>query len=304
MKDRIASTYRVASALASRLVGTGPAFGQLGQSNRPRETSDEVLKRRQRRQPWLGAFFVGLVVAGWFYPLLASVGVLAMLAGAIGLGLVRGRYWCNWFCPRGSFFDSVLRRVSRGRKAPAFFHHPLFRLGWMLWFTFVVVTGVASAWGDPAGMSAPFARLMVVSTGIAIVLGVTFHERAWCMFCPMGTMGNMANRLAKLLGRDIERQVIIDPEACVDCRRCHSACRQQIKPNEHKRDQLVDHGDVFALTAGRNGARREPSGDVIDHGDCLKCGYCVDECPTDALRFGELGTDEDGQAHDASGNAS
>lgn len=209
-----------------------------------------------------------------------------MLAGAIGIGLVNGRYWCNWLCPRGSFFDAFLRRISRGKAAPAFFQHPFFRLGWVVWFTVVVVRGVISADGL-AGMSAPFARLMVMSTGIAVAIGVVFHERAWCMFCPMGTMGNVANRLAKLLGRDVEPQVTIDANACVDCLRCQSVCRQQIEPNEHKFEDLVDHGDFFDLFARPGGTRREPARNAVDHGDCLKCGYCVDECPTGALSFEE-----------------
>lgn len=295
MRAQLASAYRTLTSAARRVIGGEPPFDRRDRRNRPFEVSNDELRRRRRRQPWLSALFVALLVVGWWYPVVAMVGVLAMLAGAIGVGLFVGRYWCNWLCPRGSFFDTVLRRLSRGRDAPAFFHHPLFRLAWIAWFTFAVVTGVLAAWGDLNGMSAPFVRLMLLSTGIAIVLGIAFQERAWCMFCPMGTMGNVANRLAKLLGRDLEPQVTIDADACIDCRRCYAACRQQIEPYEHKHDEVVDHGDVFDATAGLGGGAREPARDAVDHDDCLRCGYCVDDCPTGALAFEGAAAFEEGR---------
>lgn len=282
---RLQSSARTLASAVSRVLGGDPPFDRRDRRNRPFEASLDAVARRQRRQPWLAVFFVALMVVGVWYPPVAMIGVLAMLAGAIGFGLFLGRYWCNWLCPRGSFFDAILRRISLGRDAPAFFHHPLFRFAWMAWFTFAVVTGVLAAWGDLNGMSQPFVRLMLMSTGIAIAIGVVFHERAWCLFCPMGTMGNVSNAVAKRLGRDVEPQVTVDADACIDCLRCHSACRQQIKPNEHKHEEVVDHGNVFSLTAGLSGTAREPRDDAVDHGDCLRCGYCVDDCPTGALTF-------------------
>jgi NAD-dependent dihydropyrimidine dehydrogenase PreA subunit len=42
---------------------------------------------------------------------------------------------------------------------------------------------------------------------------------------------------------------------------------------------------VFSL-GGPEGATREADG-VVDHGDCLQCSACVEECPTGALSFDE-----------------
>lgn len=285
MNTRLKAAYRTLLDAMTRLVGGEPMFDRRERLNRPYEISYDVLRQRRRRQPWLSALFIAILVVGLWYPVVAMVGVLAMLVGAIFIGFFMGRYWCNWLCPRGSFFDSILRRISRGKNAPAFFHHPLFRLGWIAWFGFAVVSGMLAAWGDLNGMSAPFVRLMLISTAIAILLGIVFHERAWCMFCPMGTMGNVANRIAKRFGRGVEPQVTIDADACIDCLRCQSACRQQIKPNEHKHDEIVDHGDVFDITAGLSGDTRAPARNAVDHDDCLRCGYCVDDCPTGALEF-------------------
>lgn len=285
MISKVVAAYRTATAAVQRVVGGKPAYARRERRHVPVEVSNDAVESRRGRQPWLGVFFLALMIVGWWYPLVAFVGVVAMLAGAIGIGVFTGRYWCNWLCPRGSFFDSMLRLVSRGRTAPDWFHHPLFRLGWIVWFTIMVVRGVLPVWGDLAAMSQPFARLMVVSTAIAVVLGVVYHERAWCLFCPMGTMGNAANRLAKLLGRGVEPQVTVDGDACVNCLRCHSVCRQGIEPNEYKEPTVTDHGDVLDPIATRNGAERETADDAVDHGDCLKCGYCVEECPTGALSF-------------------
>jgi NAD-dependent dihydropyrimidine dehydrogenase PreA subunit len=72
------------------------------------------------------------------------------------------------------------------------------------------------------------------------------------MFCPMGTIANW-------LGRG--KQPLKIEKTCTHCGTCEKVCRMQIYP----------------------GSYREAG--VVNHGDCLKCSYCVDECPKKALAF-------------------
>ena len=65
----------------------------------------------------MGTGFLGLLAAGWVFPLIGYFIPLCMLLG-IGVALFRGRTWCNWLCPRGSFADALLKKVSPGRKIP------------------------------------------------------------------------------------------------------------------------------------------------------------------------------------------
>lgn len=280
----VGSWYRDGADVVADVIGLGRGTTYRERPHVRRDVTTDVIDRHRDRQPWIGAVLLMVIAGGILYPPVALGGLLACGLGAFALGLVDGRYWCDWFCPRGSFLDTAVRRFSRGKPAPDVLRHPLFRLAVLLWFmAFVLGIGVVAGWGDPVAMSIPALRLLVVSTVVAVVLGTVFHERTWCLFCPMGTVANAVDRIATALGRDEWTQVTIDAEACIDCHRCQSVCRQQISPNEHTDTELTDHGDVFNLTAGPTGDTRTSPSDVVDHGDCLKCGYCVDECPTGAL---------------------
>ncbi len=65
-----------------------------------------------------------------------------------------------------------------------------------------------------------------------------------------------------------------DPDACVRCGACSSACRD------------VQVNDVIAL-AGRGGDTRVTFDDDVplSKSTCVSCGECVDVCPVDALAF-------------------
>lgn len=88
---------------------------------RRREVDDETLQRRRRIQRYLGAGFVPLLALAVLEPLLAAAGVIGCASAAVGVAAVRGRYYCNWLCPRGGMLDSHARLLSRGKRTPAWF---------------------------------------------------------------------------------------------------------------------------------------------------------------------------------------
>ncbi len=113
------------------------------------------------------------------------------------------------------------------------------------------------AWGDFAAMGMVFIRLIFITTVVGIVLGIIYHQRTWCSFCPMGT-------LAAVVSEKRPSMTLMVDDSCVRCKKCEKVCPMQLKPYKKKGD---------------------PEGFL--HKDCIKCGRCVDVCPKQALHFEE-----------------
>lgn len=207
--------------------------------------------QNRKVQFWLGIVFLALLVGGWLYPPLGYFMVFCMVM-AMGYGFIKGRYWCDWMCPRGSFLDNFLSYFSRGEEVPRFFRHPAFRIGWLVVLMTMLAFRLPPVWGDWYNMGKPFVMILTMTTAVGLVLGIVYHQRIWCMFCPMGTMANV-------LGRG--KLPLLVNDKCTVCGLCATVCRMQINP----------------------GSYRETG--VVAHGDCLKCSRCVERCPKSALRF-------------------
>lgn len=198
-----------------------------------------------------GLIFIALLIGGWFYYPLGYFLLFCMLM-AMGIGFAKGRNWCDWMCPRGSFWDKYLSRLSRNVKVPHFFRSVPFRLFWLAVLMTMLALNLKPVWGDFNRMGAPFVMILTVTTIVGLTLGMIYNQRIWCMFCPMGTMANWLGRGKHLLRVD---------RTCSNCGTCEKVCRMQIYPGSYR-----DAG-------------------VVSHGDCLKCSYCVETCPKKALAF-------------------
>ncbi len=60
---------------------------------------------------------------------------------------------------------------------------------------------------------------------------------------------------------DVQRQIEVDPEACIHCGGCYSLCPV----------------DAIGFQCDRRV--------VFDVEKCVACGLCVDSCPTQAIRL-------------------
>lgn len=212
-----------------------------------------AIRNTQNRvaQFWATLSFITLLIAGMLYPPVGYFMLFCMIA-AMAFGVVKGRSWCDWMCPRGSFFDILLAPFSRQREIPGFFSHWVFRLAWMTMLMSVLAVRLPPLWGDWYDMGRPFVTLLLVTTSVGIILGMIYHQRIWCMFCPMGSMAN-------LLGR--RKHQLLVASGCNGCGQCEKVCRMQINPGSYR------------------------DGGIVTDGDCLKCAYCIDECPQQVLRF-------------------
>lgn len=195
--------------------------------------------------PYLWVVMVVVVVLGPFYPLLGYV-VPVVFAAAFISSVGRGRWMCGNLCPRGSFNDYVLAKVSRHKSIMAWLRSlwiriPVFAammafMGWRLTATQGLV--------EKIGMV--FVSMCIATTAVAVLAGIAIHPRTWCTFCPMGTA-------QRFIGGG-KQQVIVSPALCTDCSLCEKACP-------------MGYTDIGAC----------------ENKDCLLCDRCIATCPKNAL---------------------
>ncbi len=142
------------------------------------------MKKSQIVMVWLLPL---IVIGGLFYPVLGYL-VIAMMAVLLIMSFFKGRYWCWNFCPRGAFLDIVLSKISMNRPLPKSFVKQKFR--WPVFFIFMgfLVVRIIRTGGNLIAIGAVFVGMCVLTTVIAIVLGVITKHRGWCVICPMGTL--------------------------------------------------------------------------------------------------------------------
>jgi polyferredoxin len=212
-----------------------------------------ALKIRSIKQLTMGLSFIGLLITGWIYPLIGYFIPVCMVLG-IGTAALQGRSWCNWLCPRGSFEDSLLQRISLQRRIPDIFRKNPMRIGVMAILMTVLTVQIIRLWPDPWAIGGFFVIMLSVTTGLGLILGIIFQQRNWCYICPIGTMSNWVGKNRKPL--------VLEEAKCLECNLCARKCPMQLSPVSLK----------------------EPAG-MANRGDCLKCSICVDNCPTAALSW-------------------
>lgn len=142
------------------------------------------------------SILVMFLIIGWFYPIVGLAALICM-AAPIVVAVIRGnRCWCAKYCPRGVFNDKILSLISLKVKPPAFLKSTWFKVIFLAVLMANMVLGlINSATIAEAGMV--FVRLVSVTTAITIVLGAIFHQRTWCMFCPMGYLATVTIKAKK-----------------------------------------------------------------------------------------------------------
>jgi len=211
----------------------------------------EFEKKRSRLQmyTWLGLPLV--VIVGWFYPKLGFL-LLGCMVGAIAVAAYKGRAWCDWMCPRGSFYDLFIQKVSRKKKVPEFFRKKATRIAMLIILLSVLGSQIYIHWGDWDSVGLAMVTILTITTAVGIILGAMYQQRIWCHICPMGTISNYLSEGKKPLSIE---------STCVNCKICSKVCPMQLNPYEFKADGVM--GD----------------------NDCIKCATCTVACPKKALHF-------------------
>lgn len=135
-----------------------------------------------------------VVIGGFFYPMLGYL-VLAAILFMLALSIFKARYWCWNFCPRGSFLDLGLSKISRNKAIPK-----IFTKQWFRWLVFTLIMSlfafqIIRTGGNIMLIGFVFVIMCAVSTVIATILGIITKHRAWCMICPMGLLQEKIGRI-------------------------------------------------------------------------------------------------------------
>ncbi|MFC1512955.1 4Fe-4S binding protein [Thermodesulfobacteriota bacterium] len=195
-----------------------------------------------------------VIVGGYFRPMLGFT-VVGLIAVFLLLAGRRGRFYCGWLCPMGAFHERFLSWISF--KRPIL---PVFKSSWLRWLFFVVMmclmfTRLIFAWGDVEAVGAVFRMMWIISTSLAILLGIYFKSRIWCTICPMGALQGVVSKNTYLLTVS---------EDCKQCKKCERVCPISTYPGSFKKE---------------GGTGQVPSI------ECLRCSNCVLNCPIKALSF-------------------
>ena len=205
---------------------------------------------------WSWTALVSFCIVGLFFPSIGVAAIACMLAPVL-VSFFKGRLWCGNFCPRGSFNDVLLAKISKKYNSPTFLKKQWFRFLFLGVLMGMFAIQLINAWGSLEAVGAVFVRMIIITTLLTVILGTIFNQRTWCTICPMGTMASLVAR-TKIINRKI-KHVTFDEDKCVSCQMCSKNCPMNIDLIEYKNSGKVTHAD------------------------CLKCKVCVKRCPKNSL---------------------
>jgi len=222
-------------------------------SIKPKSKIEEICCRKHS-QLFMAILLPLVIVGGYFCPRLGFI-VLGLITIFMILASKRGRFYCGWLCPMGAFHERFLSLLSLKKTIL-----PIFKSSWFRWLLFFLMMSLMfsrlyMAWGDPKAIGGVFRMMWILSTGIAIGLGLYFKPRTWCTVCPMGSFQGISSRNTYLLTVE---------DTCVQCKKCLKVCPISTYPGSFKREE---------------GTGKVPSI------ECLRCSNCVKNCPKKALHF-------------------
>lgn len=197
--------------------------------------------------PYIASILVIVAIGGLWYPLLGYF-MLVVFATLLIISPFKGRWFCGNLCPRGSFNDFWLSKFSRKKQIPNLFKSLAIRIPIIILMMGFMFFRLFQTKGLINQIGMVFVIMCLSTTIIAIFLGIYFSPRAWCTFCPMGT-------IQRFLGKDKHR-LKCHSKQCIKCQKCKNVCPMQLNVNE-----------------------------IIHNPDCIKCGRCIQICPTKALYF-------------------
>jgi ferredoxin-type protein NapH len=207
----------------------------------------------RRRLQWItGSILPIMLISGCIFPYV-GYGILAMMVSFLIFSFFKGRLWCGWMCPRGAFLERYFAKLSLHSKIPPILKSIGFRAIIILLMATSFTIQFIQAQGDLSKIGGIFVRLCILTTAIAIPFAIFYKPRAWCSFCPMGTIQGWLGKTKHLIH--------IDKDNCKECNLCEKVCPIQTNPVHYK-----DKGHVESK-------------------NCIKCENCVLNCPVDSLKI-------------------
>lgn len=214
--------------------------------------------RRKILQHFMLIILFIFVDVGWYYPL-TGVFIPIFFIFMLLLSFYKGRISCGWFCPRGSLFETIIKRISLNCKRPHIFNQAKYRQHFLIIFCCLFLFFYFATTFGKKGlvyMGEFFVYYYVLITILGIILGILFGARTYCLICPTGTIQSWFS----------EGKVVLEiGENCINCKHCEEVCGLSLSKGKPK---IIEIGER-----------------TVKNKDCLKCYECLDKCPMHALRF-------------------
>lgn len=144
------------------------------------------------------SFFIllAIIIGGLFNRKLALIAIICMITPLVLSFFIKKRFWCKYLCPRGSFFDNVVSKLSTNRKTPKILRTIVYRLIVLILFAFIFIKGYENV-KDLNSLGILMYNLVFYTTFIAVILSIFFNHRTWCTFCPIGSITDFISYLKK-----------------------------------------------------------------------------------------------------------
>ena len=188
---------------------------------------------------------VAVIALGWWLPYL---GLLCAGGDDHGHGrrFLRRPLGVRQLVPaRAAFSTASWPGLPRTGPRPKFLKKMSFRWGVFAAMMALMIGQLAMHPATLANWGHVFWIMCTLTTGIGIVLSLFMHARAWCLFCPVGTV-------ARVAAPKTARYPDIN-EACRACGLCDKACPMDIEVSK-----------IHQSGVGET--------------DCIRCGQCAQVC--------------------------
>jgi len=140
----------------------------------------------------LSIAYLLVITLGLRYPIL---GILVFSYMGLMIFMGKRKKWCSSYCPRGSFLDVVISRMSPTRPIPLWIMSKGFRIAALILFLGLLgmqiyLAGLFASWPQDGlfRIGTILVRMCILSSAIALPLALWKNQRTWCSFCPVGNI--------------------------------------------------------------------------------------------------------------------
>lgn len=120
--------------------------------------------------------------------------LICMIAPIVIASLGFGRLWCKYLCPRGSLYEKI---HTKKRHIPIFFKSLYLKIVVLFLIFYMFGMGIYKHYGDIFSIGKVYYNIIFITTVVGISLGLLFHPRTWCVFCPMGSIADFITYIKK-----------------------------------------------------------------------------------------------------------
>ncbi|MEO5377267.1 MAG: 4Fe-4S binding protein [Magnetococcus sp. DMHC-6] len=215
--------------------------------------------------PWLFPFiepYIGYLGALPAFPSLHTPGTLSFFLVLIMVFLFGRRIICGWNCPCVGIREVVGFPFRHKEHLPR--HLWAWRLRHLKWIWFVLYLVAMWAMTTPAndttvGYLGFFGMIVALPYFISLLLSPWIGNRGYCRFlCPYGATFGVLNKIGLF-------HIQYTAHTCNQCGLCEKVCDMAIP--------------VWQLGLSKG---------TINTTECMGCGRCITECPTNSLAFHDL----------------